>query len=85
MKTRLAICLLAAAILPACTTTKTAQSTRTNNDYKSTRYANNSIDEATPPAEGPTADIPSEGPADVNRNPAYVPSPLLRDSAASSP
>lgn len=72
--------LLAVALLPACTTTKTAS---TNRDYKSGRYANNT--EAAPPAEGPEADIPSEGPADVNLNPAYVPTPLLRTNAAASP
>jgi hypothetical protein len=85
MKTKLALCLLAAALLPACTTTKTAKNTETTSDYKSTRYANNSIGEPAPPAEGPTTDIPTEGPADVNLNPAYVPTPLLRSSAASHP
>jgi len=81
MKTKNALSLLlAAALLPACTTTKT---TSTSSDYKSTRYANNT--EPAPPAEGPEADIPSEGPADVNVNPAYLPTPLLRTSAAASP
>jgi hypothetical protein len=71
--------LLAAALLPACTTTKTAS---TSSDYKSTRYANNAV--PAPPAAGPEADIPSEGPPDLN-NPAYIPTPLLRASAAASP
>jgi hypothetical protein len=84
MKTKLAICLLTLALLPACETTKKSAKMSTG-DYKSTRYANNSMGEPTPPAEGPEADIPAEGPADVNRNPAYVPSPLLRGSAAASP
>jgi hypothetical protein len=86
MKTKTALCLLAAALLPACTTTKTASNTRTTSDYKDykgTRYANNSVGEPAPPAEEPTP--PSEGPHDVNVNPAYVPSPLLRASAAASP
>lgn len=86
MKTKIALSLLVAALLPACTTTKTASNTRTTNDYKdfkSTRYANNLA--PVPPAEGPAADIPSEGPPDVNANPAYVPTPLLRASAASNP
>ncbi len=83
MKIKIALCLLAAALLPACTTT---QSTTSNADYKDTRYANNSIGaEPTPPAEGPAEDIPSEGPRDVNANPAFVPSPLLRHSAATGP
>jgi len=34
-----------------------------------------------PPAEG--QDIPSEGPHDVNVNPAYMPTPLLREAAIS--
>jgi hypothetical protein len=72
--------LLSAVFLPGCTTTRTAS---TGSDYKSTRYANNA--EPAPPSEGPEADIPSEGPADVNANPAYVPTPLLRASAAASP
>jgi hypothetical protein len=72
--------LLSAVFLPGCTTTRTAS---TGSDYKSTRYANNA--EPVPPGEGPEADIPSEGPADVNANPAYVPTPLLRASAAASP
>jgi hypothetical protein len=84
MKRKLAVCLLAAALLPACTTTRTAQNARTSSDYKGTRYANNAIEEPPPPAEGP-GDIPNPGPADLMRDPAYVPSPLLRASATSSP
>jgi ABC-type glycerol-3-phosphate transport system substrate-binding protein len=80
MKTKLALILLAAAaLLPACSTTQTAQDANTT----SSRYANNS--EPAPPAEGPAEDIPAEGPRDVNANPAYVPTPLLRRSAASQP
>lgn len=82
MKTKLALSLLVAALLPACTTTKT--SSTMSSDAKANRYANNSM-EAAPPAEGPEADIPSEGPADVNANPAYVPTPLLRTTAIGSP
>jgi hypothetical protein len=84
MKTKITLCLLAAALLPACTTTRTASQNRMTDD-KSTRYANNAVSEPAPPAEGPTADIPTEGPLDVNLNPAYVPTPLLRASAAASP
>lgn len=81
MKTRLAFSLLVVALLPACTTTKT---TSTSSDGTSARYANNST-EAALPAEGPEADIPAEGPHDVNVNPAYMPTPLLRDFAISGP
>ena len=82
MKTKIALSLLAAvALLPACATTKT---TAWDTNAKSARYANNAAEPA-PPAEGPETDIPSEGPQDVNANPAYVPTPLLRRSAASQP
>jgi len=84
MKIKIALSLLlAAALLPACTTTKTAS---TGSDYKSTRYANNAVGaEPAPPAEGPEADIPTEGPGDLNANPAYMPTPLLRTNAAAGP
>jgi hypothetical protein len=82
MKTKFALSLLAAvALLPACTTTKSAS----NQDFKGGRDADNPVGEPAPPAEGPEADIPAEGPRDVNLNPAYMPSPLLRASAAGGP
>ncbi|MEO5719327.1 MAG: hypothetical protein ABIR29_12275 [Chthoniobacterales bacterium] len=81
MKIKIALSLIAAAaLLPACTTTRT---TSTSSDGKAIQYASNT--EPAPPAEGPAADIPSEGPTDLAANPAYVPTPLLRTSAASSP
>lgn len=79
MKTKLALSLLVVALSSACTTTKT---TSTSSDGKNSRYANNSLETA-PPAEGPAVDIPAEGPHDVNVNPAYMPTPLLRNSAMS--
>ena len=82
MKTKIAFCLLAAALLPACTTTRT---TSNRYDDKSARYADTATGEPAPPAEGPAEDIPAEGPHDVAVNPAYVPTPLLRRSAASQP
>ena len=81
MKIKLALSLITVALLPACTTTRTVS----NTDHQNARYANNSVGEPAPPAEGPEADIPSEGPADVNANPAYIPTPLLRASAAGGP
>ncbi len=78
MKSKIALSLIMAVLLPACTTARSS-------DYKGSSYANNAAGEPAPPAEGPEADIPSEGPADVNANPAYVPSPLLRSSAAAGP
>ena len=83
MKTRCALSLLLAALLPACTTVK---STSSGSDYKGVRYASDSIAQPAPPA-GPEVDIPAEGPAPVNlsANPAYMPTPLLRASAAGAP
>ena len=83
MKTKLALSLFLAVLLSACSSTKTTTTTTTM-DPKAGRYANDSM-EAAPPAEGPEADIPTEGPADVNVNPAYMPSPLLRNMAAGGP
>jgi hypothetical protein len=70
--------------LPACSSTQTAAR---ENDANSSRYANNAVgQEATPPAEGPAeVNSPAEGPADVAANPAYIPTPLLRRSAAGGP
>jgi len=81
MKTKFALSLLVAALLPACTTVTTTSQSST--DDKASRYA--AATEPAPPAEGPGVDIPSEGPRDVNTNPAYMPSPLLRGSAAGGP
>jgi hypothetical protein len=78
MKTKLALCSLLAIVLAACSSVKTASNT--NYDAKASGYA--SMAEAVPPAEGPETDIPAEGPADINTNPAYMPSPLFRTSAA---
>jgi hypothetical protein len=73
-------------LLAACQTTQTAQyqtlEQRTLAKRQSNAaYAANSDVEPPPPAEGPQ-DAP-EGAGDPNRNPALVPSPLLRYSAAS--
>lgn len=83
MKTKITLSLFLAALLSACSSTKTT-TTSVSTDPKAARYANDSM-EAAPPAEGPETDIPTEGPADVNLNPAYMPSPLLRTSAAGGP
>ena len=73
MKINIALSLIALAFLPSCNTTKTVS----NTTYGTTRFANNAADQEPPP--------PAEGPADVNANPAYIPTPLLRSSAAASP
>lgn len=83
MKTKITLSLFLAALLSACSSTKTT-TTSASMDPKAARYANDSM-EAAPPAEGPETDIPTEGPADVHLNPAYMPSPLLRNMAAGGP
>ena len=77
MKLRLMVSLLAAALLPACTTVKTTSDTSRRGD-KRLSYTGQPV----PPAGAPEGDIPSEGPPDINANPAYIPTPLLRTSAA---
>jgi hypothetical protein len=82
MITKITAGLLALTLLAACETTKTTQRT-TLRETNATRLASNdtNLNEPAPPAEGPE-DIPSEGPRDPGRNPALVPSPLLRVNAA---
>ena len=85
MITKITAALLAVTLLAACETTKTTQRT-TLRETNATRLAatDTNLNEPAPPAEGPE-DIPSEGPRDLARNPALVPSPLLRDNAAGHP
>jgi hypothetical protein len=83
MKAKIAACLFSLTLLSACSTTQTAErqtlEQRLMNKYA---YANTMGAEPAPPAEGPD-DIPAEAPADPHRNPKLVPTPLLRQSAAS--
>jgi hypothetical protein len=85
MITKITAGLLALTLLAACETTKTTQRT-TLREMNASRLASNdtNVNEPAPPAEGPE-DIPAEGPRDPARNPALVPSPLLRVNAAGSP
>ena len=93
MMTKIAACLLAVSLLAACTTTNTTQRT-TLREMNNARLASadttsGNLNEPPSPAEGPE-DVPGEGPSDPNRhdpirNPALVPSPLLRVNAAGSP
>jgi hypothetical protein len=88
MTTKIAVSLLSLALLGACTTTSTTATKRqTLREMEAAAYASNdtnSLNEPPPPAEGPE-DVPAEGPAVVMRNPGLVPTPLLRDVAASHP
>ena len=83
MTIKLATCLLALSLLSACQTT---QSTASRSTLEQRTVAQNTRNpyslEPAPPAEGPE-DIPAYGPIDPNRNPALLPTPLLRASAAS--
>ncbi len=90
MITKITAGLLAITLLAACETTKTTQRT-TLREMNSARLASAdtssssaNLNEPAPPAEGPE-DIPAEGPRDPIRNPALVPSPLLRANAAGNP
>jgi hypothetical protein len=87
MMIKIATCLLALSAFTACQTTQsTAGSGRQTLEQRmlaqNTTSANPAaIGEPAPPAEGPE-DIPGEGPADPNRNPGLLPTPLLRGNAA---
>ena len=85
MKIQIAACLLALASLPACSTTsQTTADHQTLEQRLMAKYAANgtATNEPAPPAEGP-GDIPADAPSSVYDNPALVPTPLLRQSAAS--
>jgi hypothetical protein len=87
MITKIAACLLAVSLLASCTTTTTTAKRTTLREMNIARLAeaDTTIDPNDPPspAEGPE-DVPAEGPHDPIRNPALVPSPLLRANAAGS-
>ena len=83
MMTKIAACLLTVALCTACTSTQTASKRTTLREMyaSNTNASSYSVDEPAPPAEGPE-DIPAEGPRDPVKNPALVPTPLLRANAA---
>jgi hypothetical protein len=87
MMIKIAACLLAVTFLASCETTKTTQRTTLREMY-SARLASNdtssNLNEPAPPAEGPET-APPERLMDPVKNPALVPSPLLRSNAAGSP
>ena len=87
MITKITAGLLAITLLAACETTKTTQRT-TLRETNAARLASTdtntnstNLNEPPSPAEGPE-DIPAEGPRDPQRNPALVPTPLIRVNAA---
>ena len=83
MMTKIAACLLTVALCTACTSTQTASKRTTLREMYASNSNATSTSEAdpAPPAEGPE-DIPAEGPRDPARNPALVPTPLIRTNAA---
>ena len=80
MITKITAGLLAVTLLAACETTTTAKRT-TLREMNANRLASTDTTEPAPPAEGPE-DAIGEAPKDVSKNPALVPSPLLRNNAA---
>ena len=82
---KIATCLLALSAFTACQSTQSTASaprqTLAERTLAANQNASTSAGEA-PIAAGPE-DIPAEGPVDPSRNPALLPTPLLRTSAAS--
>jgi len=83
---KIAVCLLALSFFAGCQSAPTTSATtgRTTLEQRAaSQYASNSavIEEPAPPAEGPE-DISADGPVDPTRNPALLPTPLLRSNAA---
>ena len=78
---KIASCLLAAALFASCANTQVAKigTLEDRTRQQSMAYA---TAQPPPPAEGPE-DVPADAPSDVIHNPALLPSPLLRKSAAS--
>jgi uncharacterized lipoprotein len=86
MKIEIAACLLSVALLSACSSTsQTTASHQTLEQRLMAKYAgaDNATAEPAPPAAGPD-DVPADAPNNVLKNPALVPTPSLRLSAASS-
>jgi hypothetical protein len=81
MITKIAASLLTIALCTACSSTQTASKRTTLREMYATNSATTYNAEPPAPAEGPE-DIPAEGPRDLARNPALVPSPLIRTNAA---
>lgn len=83
MITKIAAGFLAVSLLAACQSTTTTAKRTTLRETNAARLASadTSSTDPMPPAEGPEEAI-GEGPTDPVRNPAMVPSPLLRTNAA---
>ncbi len=84
MKITIAAGLIILGLFPACTTTTNTTNSGTLEERTLQQHVTTYSAEPAPPAEGPQ-DVPAAGPAELYRNPALMPSPLLRMSAASGP
>ncbi|HEY2123994.1 MAG TPA: hypothetical protein VGG94_00915 [Chthoniobacterales bacterium] len=85
MKIEIAACLLSVALLSACSSTsQTTAEHQTMEQRLMAKYAgaDSATAEPAPPAAGPD-DVPADAPTTVMENPALVPTPLLRQTAAS--
>jgi hypothetical protein len=83
MITKITAGLLAVTLLAACETTTTTAKRTTLRETNAARLASANTTEPAPPAESPDEAMAiGEGPLDPVHNPALVPSPLLRTSAA---
>jgi len=80
MITKITAGLLAVTLLAACSTTATTTKRTTLREMNTSRLASTDTTEPAPPAEGP--EEVGAGPNDPIKNPAVVPSPLLRNTAA---
>jgi hypothetical protein len=82
---QIAACLLIAGFFSSCSSTsQTTGSRQTLEQRLMAKYAGTDMatQEPAPPAEGPN-DVPADSPQQLDRNPALIPTPLLRESAAS--
>ena len=84
MITKITAGLLAVTLLASCQSTTTTAKRTTLREMNATRMASTDTTEPMAPAEGPE-DAIGEGPLDLAKNPAVVPSPLLRSNAAGGP
>ena len=84
MITKITAGLLAITLLASCQSTTTTAKRTTLREMNASRMASADTTEPMAPAEGPEEAI-GEGPLDLAKNPAVVPSPLLRSNAAGGP
>ena len=84
MITKITAGLLAVTLLASCQSTTTTAKRTTLREMNASRMASADTTEPMAPAEGPEEAI-GEGPLDLAKNPAVVPSPLLRSNAAGGP